>query len=72
MGFIPLIIFDIVKIKIISEAVGVAQVTFKNIATNAAETEKKVYINNGNCRDTDGSYFELLDTPKFEDADDYV
>ena len=32
-------------------------------------TEKEFYINNGNYRDTDGNYFELLYTPKFEDSD---
>ncbi len=32
-------------------------------------TEKELYINNGNYRDTDDNYFELLYTPKFEDTD---
>ncbi len=32
-------------------------------------TERKLYINNGNYRDPDGNYFELLSTPKFKDTD---
>ena len=32
-------------------------------------TSKELYINNGNYRDPDGNYFELLSTPKFKDTD---
>ena len=32
-------------------------------------TAKELYINNGNYRDPDGNYFELLSTPKFKDTD---
>ena len=32
-------------------------------------TAKVLYINNGNYRDPDGNYFELLFTPKFKDTD---
>ena len=32
-------------------------------------TAKKLYINNGNYRDPDNNYFELLSTPKFKDTD---
>ncbi len=32
-------------------------------------TERTLYINNRNYRDTNGNYFELLYTPKFEDTD---
>ena len=32
-------------------------------------TVKELYINNGNYRDPDGNYFELLFTPKFKDTD---
>ena len=32
-------------------------------------TAKELYINNGNYRDPDGNYFELLFTPKFKDTD---
>lgn len=32
-------------------------------------TERKLYINNGNYRDTSDNYFDLLYTPKFEEDD---
>ena len=32
-------------------------------------TEKELYINNGNYRDTNGNYFELNYVPKFEEGD---
>lgn len=32
-------------------------------------TEKELYINNGNYRDTGGNYFELLYIPNFEESD---
>ena len=31
--------------------------------------KKEIYINNGNYRDTNGNYFDLLNTPKFNDTD---
>ena len=35
-------------------------------------TEKTLYINNGNYCDTNGNYFDLLYTPKFEETDNCV
>ena len=32
-------------------------------------TAKELYINNGNYRDPNGNYFELLSTPKFKETD---
>ena len=100
---------DIAEIKIISEAVGVAPGTPKNILSSTDEnviarifeeyywldttpisksngeidgggaitvkfilkdeTEKELYINNGNYRDPGDDYFELLYTPNFNDTD---
>lgn len=45
-------------------------VTVKFILKNG--TAKELYINNGNYRDTNGDYFELLYTPKFKDTDNAV
>jgi len=100
---------DIAKIKIISEAVGVAPGNLKLVSSSADEavmarifeeyywldtapiskmegqiaggsavtvkfilkdeTEKTLYINNGNYLDTNGNYFELHSTPRFKDTD---
>ena len=100
---------DIAEVKIISEYVGVAPGTPKNISSSTDEaviarifgdchfceilsipksegqidgggavtvkfilkdgTVKELYINNGNYRDPNGNYFELLHTPHFEDTD---
>ena len=46
---------------------GGGAVTVKFILNNG--TEKELYINNGNYCDTNGNYFDLLYTPKFEDTD---
>lgn len=46
---------------------GGSAVTVKFILKDG--TEKELYINNGNYRDTNGNYFELLTTPKFKDTD---
>lgn len=103
---------DIVEIKIITEGVGVAPGTFKDISSSTDKTVisrifadyywldvshiskkevqfegggavtvkfvlndgtvKVIYINNGNYRDTNGDYYELLYTPKFNENDEYV
>lgn len=103
---------DIAELKIISEAVGVAPGTPKNISTSTSEaviarifeeyywldtwpvskengeidgggavtvkfilkdgTVKELYINNGNYRDTNGNYFELLYIPEFKESDHYL
>ncbi len=100
---------DIAEIKIISEAVGVAPGTPKNISSSTDETviarifeeyywldttpiskmegqiaggggvtvkfilkdgtAKYLFINNGNYCDTNGNYFDLLDTPNFDGGD---
>lgn len=46
---------------------GGSGVTVKFILKNGAI--KELYINNGNYRDTNGNYFELNNTPKFNDTD---
>ena len=46
---------------------GGSAVTVKFILKNGAI--KELYINNGNYRDTNGDYFDLLSTPKFKDTD---
>ncbi len=46
---------------------GGSGVTVKFILMNGAI--KELYINNGNYRDTNGNYFELNNTPKFNDTD---
>ena len=100
---------DIAEVKIISEAVGVAPGSLKNVSTSTDKaaisrifddlfycqilsvskekaeidggaavtvklilkdgTERKVYINNGNYRDTNGNYYKLLYVPKFDKTD---
>ena len=49
---------------------GGSGVTIKFILKNG--TTKELYVNNGNYRDTNGDYFELLFTPKFKDTDNAV
>ena len=46
---------------------GGSGVTVKFILKNGAI--KELYINNGNYRDTNGNYFELNNTPQFNDTD---
>lgn len=46
---------------------GGSAVTVKFILKDGGE--KELYINNGNYCDTNGNYFDLLYTPRFEDAD---
>ena len=49
---------------------GGSGVTVKFILKNGAI--KELYINNGNYRDTNGNYFELLSTPNFKDSDNAI
>ena len=103
---------DILEVKIISEAVGVAPGAFKDISKSVDEaviarifedyywldispisreegeidgggcvtvtftlkdgSDKELFINNGNYRDTIGNYFELLYTPKFKDGENFT
>ena len=49
---------------------GGSGVTVKFILKNG--DIKELYINNGNYRDTNGNYFELLSTPNFKDSDNAI